>query len=97
MSEPINRIKQYLEMRKAMPMPQLGDCIHCVNTGTEWEGELRLSDMRRLMEHVEQLEAAANEAISGKNLLGGVECVTISRKAYDMLWTAMPPAGPSNV
>lgn len=59
----MNRIKNYLSMRDAMPMPQLGDGIHYVNVGTEWEGELRLSDLRNLVNShdklVESLRAIA--------------------------------------
>lgn len=41
----IERIKRYLEMRKAQP----GDCIHVVNASSEFEGELLLSDLNAVM------------------------------------------------
>lgn len=50
------RLLNYIAMRQAQPMPQLGDIIHAVNTGTEWEGELRLSDLVAFAQHVEKLE-----------------------------------------
>ena len=53
-----NRIQRYLDMREAKPMPQLGDGIHCVNPGTEFEGTLALSDLRELSsQHREMLGA----------------------------------------
>lgn len=53
-----NRIQRYLDMREAKPMPQLGDGIHCVNPGTEFEGTLSLSDLRELSsQYREMLEA----------------------------------------
>ena len=38
-------IAHYLEMRRQKPMDQLGDTIHAVNIGSQWEAELMLSDM----------------------------------------------------
>lgn len=73
----IDRINRYLDMRKAQPMPQLGDLVHCVNTGTDWEGELRLSDLNVMAGSYassqaeiemlrEALEAVRKEARKGK-------------------------------
>ena len=38
-------IAHYLELRRQKPMDQLGDTIHAVNIGSQWEAELLLSDM----------------------------------------------------
>ena len=47
-SEACQRLLRYVEMRTAKPMNQLGDVVHGIHTGTEWEAELRLSDMRQV-------------------------------------------------
>jgi hypothetical protein len=44
--EALTRVRRYLEMRDARPLTGIGDCVHVIHGGTEWEGELRLSDLR---------------------------------------------------
>ena len=42
----VEAIRHYVAMRDAKPLRQSGDVIHSVHAGTEWEAELRLSDLR---------------------------------------------------
>lgn len=42
----VEAIRHYVAMRDAKPLRQLDDVIHSVHAGTEWEAELRLSDLR---------------------------------------------------
>jgi hypothetical protein len=44
------RVMHYLAMRKAVPMTQMGDPIHAIHTGSEYEAELLLSDLQLLFE-----------------------------------------------
>jgi hypothetical protein len=61
MSAPsIARVRMYLAARRAKPMPQLGDAIHTVNAGSEYEGNLLLSDLYVLSKsHADLSEALA--------------------------------------
>lgn len=60
----MDRIKQYIAMRDAKPMPQLGDHIHTVNAGTEWEGVLSLSDIRQMIEGLERKDTLLRACLS---------------------------------
>lgn len=42
----LDAIRHYIAMRDAKPFRQMDDVIHSVHIGTEWEAELRLSDLR---------------------------------------------------
>lgn len=48
-TEAIARIKHYLAMRDAQPMRQSGDIVHGIHSGTQWEADLLLSDIRLVM------------------------------------------------
>ena len=54
----VGRVRRYVEMRAAKPLRGVGECIHRVHTGTEWEAELLLSDLRALL--AERDEARRN-------------------------------------
>ena len=41
-------IIHYVDMRQKKPLRSMGDFIHCIHTNTEWEAELRLSDLEFL-------------------------------------------------
>jgi hypothetical protein len=44
------RVERYLHMRNVMPIRGIDpDVIHCVHAGTEWEAEIRLSDLRLIV------------------------------------------------
>lgn len=43
--EAVARVEQYVRMRREKPLRLTNDSIHAVHTGTEWEAELRLSDL----------------------------------------------------
>ena len=45
----LQRVNRYLAMRIEKPTHIQDDRIHGVHFGTEWEGELRLSDVRALV------------------------------------------------
>jgi hypothetical protein len=62
MTEQINRVKSYLAARDAKPFHALGDIIHGVNIGSEFEGELRLSDLRAFASSHAELVEALREA-----------------------------------
>ncbi len=65
MSLQIDRVRAYLAAREALPMPHLGDAIHAVNTGSEFEGELRLSDLKAFVATHEFLVKALNTVVEG--------------------------------
>lgn len=41
----LRRIQHYVAMRRAKPFLGLGDNVHNIHTGTEWEAELLFSDL----------------------------------------------------
>lgn len=43
--EAIARVERYVLMRREKPLRLTNNSIHAVHTGTEWEAELRLSDL----------------------------------------------------
>lgn len=45
----VARIKHYLAMRDAQPIRQSADIIHGIHSGTEWEADLLLSDLRTVV------------------------------------------------
>lgn len=47
----LRRVQHYVAMRRAKPFLGLGDSIHCIHTGTEWEAELTFSDMSAIADH----------------------------------------------
>lgn len=40
------RIRHYLAMRDAQPIRASADIIHGIHSGTQWEADLLLSDLR---------------------------------------------------
>lgn len=62
-----DRIAHYIAMRDAMPLRQARDCIHGIHTGTQWEAELCLSDLRALPAEVAALRAELAEMTEAKN------------------------------
>lgn len=63
----MNGIRKYLAARDASPMPQLGDCIHAVNTGGPHEGELLLSDLRAFIASYDAMVKALEDVSSTYN------------------------------
>jgi hypothetical protein len=51
-----DRIAHYIAMRDAMPLQEAHDCIHGIHTGTQWEAELCLSDLRTTVAEVAALK-----------------------------------------
>lgn len=45
-----DRIRHYVAMRDEKPMLGIDDCIHAIHTGSKWEAELFLSDLRTVLE-----------------------------------------------
>ena len=58
MNEALSRIKRYVQMLHDKPLSQMGDVVHGVHTGTEWEAELRISDLREVLNLIEELKDA---------------------------------------
>jgi hypothetical protein len=56
--ESLHRIKRYIQMRDEKPIKHSHDIINGVQAGTEWEAELRLSDIRNVIHEIEKLRAA---------------------------------------
>lgn len=54
------RLKHYVDMRAAKPLQHLDDAVHSIHMGTEWEAELRLSDLRALVSRSEGLPQLPN-------------------------------------
>jgi hypothetical protein len=48
MSKAIERVARYVAMRDAKPLRHADDIIHAIHTGSEWEAELTLSDLREI-------------------------------------------------
>ena len=59
--ESLHRIKRYIQMRDEKPIKHSHDIINGVHAGTEWEAELRLSDIRNVIHEIEKLRAAARD------------------------------------
>lgn len=62
MSAHTKRLKRYCEMRERFPMKQIGDGLHIIQAGTEFEAEVRLSDLRLLLAENEKLREALRDA-----------------------------------
>jgi hypothetical protein len=60
-AEAVGRVRRYVEMRAAKPLRGVGECIHGVHTGTEWEAELLLSDLRALLAERDRLREALRD------------------------------------
>lgn len=58
MNESLSRITRYAQMLHDKPLSQMGDVVHGIHTGTEWEAELRISDLREVLNLIEELKAA---------------------------------------
>ena len=56
MNESLSRIKRYVQMLHDKPLSQRGDVLHGIHTGTEWEAELRISDLREVLNLIEELK-----------------------------------------
>lgn len=71
-----NGVKQYLAARDAKPMPHLGDVVHSVNVGSEFEGTLLLSDLREFVAThdalLDALKAARKHVVIHRNDFGEV-------------------------
>jgi hypothetical protein len=60
----IERIARYLRMREEKPLRGIdADRVHCIHTGTEWEAELRLSDLRALLQSLSGPSQQVIEAV----------------------------------
>ena len=57
----LERIRRYVAMRAEMPLRNMDDSIHGVHTGTQWEAELRLSDVAALLDTNAALLAALRD------------------------------------
>ena len=45
----IERVRDYVSIRDEYPMRELGDVVHAVHLTTDWEAEIRLSDLRLIL------------------------------------------------
>ena len=52
---PLERLRRYVAMRDARPMTGIGDTIHAIHTGSEWEAELSLDDLRAVLAMVPEV------------------------------------------
>jgi len=41
----LERVRRYVAMRQAQPLHAIGDCVHAIQGGTEFEAELTYSDL----------------------------------------------------
>jgi hypothetical protein len=57
-----DRVRRYVAMRIEKPIGKLDDEIHGVHVGTEWEAELRLSDLRGLLAELDEADRRAGAA-----------------------------------
>ncbi len=46
----LDRVRRYIAMRDRQPLSGLSDTIHRIHAFSEWEAELRLSDLREVLE-----------------------------------------------
>ena len=46
---PLQRLRRYVEMRRNHPLRGLGESIHQIHSGTEWEAEVRLADLEAIL------------------------------------------------
>lgn len=52
----VDAVIRYIEMRKAQPLRGLGDSIHVIHAGTEFEAELKFSDLEALVAALKRKE-----------------------------------------
>ena len=52
---PTERVARYVQMRDEKPLRNQDDLITRLHTGTEWEAELTLSDLRALLDEHDRL------------------------------------------
>lgn len=57
-------IRHYIAMRSAMPLANLGDSVHRIHGGTEYDAELRFSDLVRAVNSHEALVKALENMIA---------------------------------
>lgn len=75
MPTPADRIQRYLNMRNLKPLPQLGDIIHGIHFGTEYEAELTRGDVEELWRQHQSLLSALEEIVSAVEREAKVEGV----------------------
>ncbi len=63
-------IRRYVAMRKAMPLIGLGDSVHHIHGSTEFDAELRLSDLVRAVNSHDALVNSLDELL---NYSGGAD------------------------
>lgn len=60
-------VRRYVEMRRKMPLSGLGDSVHHIHASTEFEAELRLSDLEAIIAsgdvRAAVIEECAKEAV----------------------------------
>ncbi len=52
----LSRVKNYVKMRTIKPLRSQDDIINGIHSGTEFEAELRHSDLKELLDYIESLE-----------------------------------------
>ena len=63
MTDAVGRLQRYVDMRKEKPLRGLTESIHGIHFGTEWEAEVRLADIREVLNRVKELEEALGWAL----------------------------------
>lgn len=67
--EAVERVTRYVAMRDAKPLRNQDDTIHGIHTGTEWAGEINLSDVRHLLSELSRLQAERDKAVEANERL----------------------------
>lgn len=88
----MNGVRKYIAARDAKPMTQLGDIIHGVNAGSEFEGTLLLSELRAFVNAHDELvgalraiTAAASTDVSDTAIIVGSDAKAILAFAREAL------------
>lgn len=66
LQEAVEPFKRYAEMRTKQPLKGLGDSVHLIHGSTEFEAELKFSDILRLVAALEQAKPAVTDGEVGK-------------------------------
>ena len=81
MTDAIAAIRRYVEMRQAQPLKGLGDSVHSIHSGTEYEAELRFSDLEAVVATIQASSELSADAQKENASLGEENCELRTRLA----------------
>lgn len=78
-------IARYVEMRARQPLVGLGDAVHAIHAGSDYEAELKLSDLAQVIkDHADMLDALIElNCVIGLTAIKYPEHLAILQKSVD--------------